>query len=400
MPFAARCSLVFLIGLNPEKQGTLSLVPMSSGKRALVVIAALVCVAAAGAAVLIYRWHRPLPGASAGAAPSILSTLPPGAPAVAYIDVAALKELHDSPLAAILGLAGENPREDRDYQDFVRDTGFDYTRDLDRAAIAFWPSAMQGGENRTVAVADGRFDEAKIKAYALRSGAAVMAGHSLYIVPGQPSAVDFEFLSDTRIALASGPGAEHMLETPNSTSRNAAMQEHIIRVAGAPVFAVARTDNLPPSFYDALRSAPQFENIARSVQVLTLAGQPDGDVIHVTLDAECDSMTNAIELATVVDSLRLLGSMALADPKTRKQMTKQQLAFLAALLNQAKLTQQDRIVRLTLDVTPEMLGSTSGNHADLELRHETPQGLKPRVTSAANVGASFGGPQDRKAPTP
>jgi len=366
--------------------------PMSSAKRALVVIVALVCVAAAGAAILIYRWHRPLPGASAGAAPSILSQLPPGAPAVAYIDVAALKKLHDSPLAAILGLAGENPREDRDYQDFVRDTGFDYARDLDGVAIAFWPSTTQAEENRAVAVADGRFDQEKIKAYALRSGAAVMAGHSLYIVPGQPSAVGFEFLSDTRIALASGPGAEHMLETPDSTRRNEAMQQRINRVAGAPIFAVARTDNLPASFYDDLRSAPQFENIARSVQGLTLAGQPDGDIIHVTLDAECDSMTNAVELATVVDSLRLLGSMALADPKTRKQITKQQLAFLAALLNQAKLSHQDRWVRLTLDVTPEMLGTASGNHADLELRHETPQGLKPRTTSAANVGA--------EAPTP
>jgi len=360
---------MFVIGLMPEKQGTLSFVPMSSAKRALIAIAALVGIAAIGAAVLLYRWHRPLPGASGGPMPDLLSRLPADAPVVAYIDVAALKRLQGSPLAAILGLAGENPREDRDYQDFVRDTGFDYTRDLDRAAVAFWPSSAPttprgAADNRTLAVADGRFDQAKIKAYALRTGKLVAAGgRSFYAVPGDPP-VALEFLTPTRIALTSGPDAAKLLSTPNSAPRNAAMQERIDRVAGAPIFAVARTDNLPASFYDGLRSAPQFENVARSVQGLMLAGQPDGELIHVTLDAECDSMKNAVELATVVDGLRLLGSMALADPKARAQMTKQQAALLTAVLNQAKVTNQDRIVRLTLDVTPEMLGqSTSGPNA-------------------------------------
>ena len=371
--------------------------PKSSKTRALVAIAAVVCVAAAGAAVLIYRWHRPLAGASAGSAPSILNQLPPGAPAVAYIDVAALKKLHDSPLAAVLGLASENPREDRDYQDFVRDTGFDYTRDLDRVAIAFWPSATRGAENQALAIADGRFDHEKIKAYALRTGREVKQGaQSFYVVPGDPP-VSFSFLSSSRILLTSGK--ESIIVTPMpSGPTDAAMQQRISRVAGAPIFAVARADNLPPSFYDGLRSAPRFESVARSIQEVTLAGQPDGDTIHVTLDAECDSMTNAIELATVVESLRLLGSIALADPKAHAQMTKQQLAFLNALLNQVKVTHQDRIVRLVLDVTPAMLGeSKPGPHAQMR---GAPQGLKPLFHFAANVGAPFGGPQDKEAPTP
>jgi len=372
---------------------------MSSAKRALVVVAVVVCVAAAGAALLVYRWRRPLAGPSVGSAPSMLNQLPPGAPAVAYIDVAALRRLHDSPVVAILGLAGENPAQDRDYQEFVRETGFDYTRDLDRVAIAFWPSATHGAENQALAIADGRFDHDKIKAYALRTGREVNQGtKSYYEVPGDPP-VSVGFLSPTRIVLVSGKALSILTSGPSATDK-AAMQERINRVAGAPLFAVARTDNLPPSFYDALRSAPQFESVARSIQGLTLAGQPDGDIIHVTLDAECDSMKNAIELATVVESLRLLGSMALADPKARAQMTKQQLALLAALLNDAKLTHQDRIVRLTFDVTPEMLGSPSGNHAGLNLRRAIPQGLKPTAVIAANVGASFGDPRDKKAPTP
>jgi hypothetical protein len=338
--------------------------PTSARTRRTVAVAVLVCAAAAGGALLFHRWHRPLPGPKAGRAPEILTQLPADAPVIAYIDVAALRRLQDSPLAAMLGLAGQNPDEDRDYQNFVRDTGFDYTRDLDRVAVAFWPSdapktSARVADNPTLAVADGRFDENKIKAYALRTGTTVPVGErSVYIVPGNPT-VAFEFRSPTRIALASGPDRTQMLSRPSSTERQEAIEERIDRVAGAPIFAVARTDNLPARLYQSLRGAPQFQTLARSVRGLMLAGQPDGDLIHLTLDAECDSMASAVELATVVDSLRLLGSMALADPKTRHQMTKQQLGFLTALLDQAKLTHQDRWVRLTLDVTPAMLGQAN-----------------------------------------
>jgi hypothetical protein len=335
---------------------------MSSEKRAILAIALLVCAAATCAAVVVHRWHRPIASADAGTAPEILNELPGDAPVVAYIDVATLRSLPNSPLTAMLGLAGENPSEDRDYQNFVRDTGFDYTRDLDRVALAFWPSNLTTAEdaenNRSLAVADGRFDQGKIKTYALRTGKTVAeAGHSLYVVPGHPP-VALEFLTPTRIALASGPDAEHLLAATKPMPPDRATRERVERVSGAPIFAVVRTDNLPAHFYDNLRSVPQFQALARSIQALMLAGQPEGDLIHLTLDAECDSMTDAAEVSTVVDGLRLLGSIALADPKTRREMTKQQAAFLGAVLNQAKLTHQDRWLRLTLDFTPAMLDQT------------------------------------------
>ncbi len=335
---------------------------MSFRKRAILAVAVLVCAAASCAGVLIYRWHRPMEGADTGTAPEILKQLPGDAPIVAYLDVAALRRLPSSPLTAMLGLAGGNPREDRDYQNFVRDTGFDYTRDLDRVGVAFWPSNLATAgdpeNNRTLAVADGRFDLGKIKAYALRTGKTVAdAGHSLYAVPGHPP-VALEFLSETRIALASGPDAEHLLIPPNRMPADRATHERIERVSGAPIFAVARTDKLPAHFYDNLRSMPELQARARTIEALMLAGQPDGNLIHLTLDAECDSMTDAVELSTVVDGLRLFGSVVLADPKTRREMTKEQAAFLSAVLNQAKLTHQDRWVRLTLDLTPAMLDQT------------------------------------------
>src|SRR5580700_5720840 len=197
---------------------------MSSTTRAWIVVAILL-VGLLGGAAALYFWHnRPLPpivstvpGAPAAAPPSdILSELPPDAPVVAYIDAASLRSLQNSPLAAALGLASPGPQADRDYANFVRDTGFDYTRDLDHAAIAVWPAGVGTpdnvlGEDRVLAIADGRFDQQKIKAYALRTGKEIAGGpQPAYEVPGNPL-VCLTFLSPTRIALASGRNSTELL---------------------------------------------------------------------------------------------------------------------------------------------------------------------------------------------
>lgn len=352
---------------------------MSSTTRAWIVVAILLACLLGGAAAL-YFWHnRPLPpivstvpGAPAAAPPSdILSELPSDAPVVAYIDAASLRSLQNSPLAAALGLASPGPQADRDYANFVRDTGFDYTRDLDHAAIAFWPASLGTpanvlGEDRVVAIADGRFDRQKIKSYALRTGKEISRGsQSVCEVPGNPP-VSLEFLAPTRIALAGGRNATELLARVSlsaSSPRDPSMQSRIDRVAGAPVFAVARTEHLPPSFYDNFHNAPQLEQLARSVQAITLAGQPDGNNLRITLDAESDSVKNALAISILLEGGRMAGSMALSDPNTRRQMTKEQITFLEALVNQAKITHQNKLVRLVLDITPAMLSAAPSRAA-------------------------------------
>ena len=350
--------------------------PLSSAKRAWIVIAiVLLCLVAAG--VAYYFWQaRPLPPIvstlpgvpAAGPPPDILSQLPADAPVVAYIDAENLRTLQNSPLAAALGLASPGPQADRDYANFVRDTGFDYTRDLDHAVIAAWPASFGTpdnvlGEDRVLAIADGRFDQQKIKAYALRTGKEIASGpQPVYKVPGNPP-VSLTFLSPTRIALAGGHNATEVLArvSPNassSASRSPAMQSRIQRVAGAPMFGVARTDLLPQSVYAPLHNSPQLEQIARSIQAVTLAGQPDRDNLRVTLDAECDSMKNAVQLAFLLETGKMAGSMALSDPRTRRQMTSEQYKFLEALINRATINHQNKVVRITLEITPDMLATT------------------------------------------
>jgi len=333
----------------------------------LLAAAGLVCLVAMVAAVLVYRSHYNGPGTNP--IPDLVGQLPAGAPAIAYVDVAALRQLKDSPLASLLGLTTSDPNEDREYQEFVHSTGFDYARDLDRTALAIWPPKTESPahaqehpqENEILAIADGRFDREKIQAYALRSGTAVARGkHSLYQVPGDPPA-SFEFLSPTRVILASGPNAEAHILSTESPGLDPPIRALVDHVSGASFFAAARADALPKSIYASIGQSSQIASMARSIQGLTLAGRPNADNLDLALDAQCDSTKNALEISTLLGGLRIFGSLALSDPKTKNQMTKEQAKFLAALLAQVQIRQQDNWVRVTWEITPQML-TTAEKH--------------------------------------
>jgi hypothetical protein len=345
----------------------------NSTRRALIVLAVFLLLILAAVGGFYYWQHRPLPPmvspvagvAVSGPEPGILSELPSDAPVIAYVDVAALRKLQNSPLAAVLGLTSPGPQADREYAAFVRDTGFDYQRDLDHAGVAMWPAGFGTpnnvlGDDRVLSIADGRFDQQKIKAYALRTGRATTSGaHEVLEVPGNPP-VSVEFLSPTRIALASGKNASTLLAAINasgSVPRDPVLQSRIERVASAPIFAVARTGQLPVSFYANFHNAPQLEALIRSIQALTLAGQPDGDNLKVGVDAESDSMKNAMQISFLLETGRMAGSMALSTPDAKRQMTREQIDFLNSLLSDAKITHRDKLVRLNFTVTRDMLAA-------------------------------------------
>jgi hypothetical protein len=353
--------------------------PISSTRRALIVVLVLVILILAAVGGFYYWQHRPLPPMISsvpgveitGPEPDILSELPSNAPVIAYVDVASLRKLQNSPLAAVLGLTSPGPQADREYAEFVRQSGFDYERDLDHAGIAMWPAGFGTptnvlGDDRVIAIADGRFDQPKIKAYALRNGKATTSGkNEILEVPGNPP-VSVEFLSSTRIALAGGKNATALLATiqaDGSGARNAALQSRIERVAGAPIFAVARTSNLPSSFYANFRNAPQLDQLIRSIQALTLAGQPDGENLKVALDAESDSMKNAMQISFLLETGRMAGSMALSSPDARRQLTREQIAFLGSLLSDAKITHRDKLIRLSFTITRDMLAASPSKPA-------------------------------------
>src|SRR5258706_10155208 len=108
----------------------------------------------------------------------VLSAMPPDASAVIFAD---LTELQRAPFTAEFYSWIPKGQVDAEYAQFLRDTGFDYERDLDRVAVSFIKAEK---DSKLVAVADGRFDRSKEEAYAARSGAREKRGaRGIFSVP-------------------------------------------------------------------------------------------------------------------------------------------------------------------------------------------------------------------------
>jgi hypothetical protein len=114
------------------------------------VFAAVLILAAIAAAILLRK----------RAAPEVARLLP-DADAVLYVNL--------EPIRLLTNL-GRTPPKNREpeYEDFVRQTGFEFERDLDRAAIAIHNGIAtngKGGETRFSEVLQGRFDSTRVSQY-------------------------------------------------------------------------------------------------------------------------------------------------------------------------------------------------------------------------------------------
>lgn len=159
-------------------------------KRAFIVILLLAAVAAG-----VWYIHQRAP--RDGAAAEMLARFPGDAALYAYADLAALR---NSPFLQHLATLSAPVETEEEYAAFVRDTGFDYTRDLERIALATYNSPQ-----RLLVLAEGRFDHARITSYALRTGRSEQQnGREVYVVPGaEPGRVTaFTFLDEGRILLS------------------------------------------------------------------------------------------------------------------------------------------------------------------------------------------------------
>src|SRR5436309_2813330 len=123
----------------------------------------------------------------------LLAQVPSDASAVIFLD---FDELRSAPFLARLCAWAPKPQADADYMQFLKDTGFDYERDLDRLAIA---TRKRGQESTFFAIADGKFDRAKLSAYASKLGAVGKnGGREIYSVPvgGSSKKISFAFLKN------------------------------------------------------------------------------------------------------------------------------------------------------------------------------------------------------------
>ena len=316
----------------------------------IIVCIAVVVIAATGYFVL----HRK-PAASdsmPGVAPTMLSLLPPQAPYVIYADVASLRS---AAFLNRLNALAPTPNEDPEYAEFVRSTGFDYSRDLDRVAIAIFPTSPIP---TVVTFAEGRFDQQKIIAYASSRGKQEQRdGRTTYVLPSSTPGgeVTLQIVSANRIALTSGPHGVSPASTQSTDPSGAALKERINRVAGSPLFAVLRMDAVPTDAKVGSFDVNAITNSLQGVSWLTVAAAPQGQNLRVVLEGECESSLAATKLNLALDGLRIMARAYLSEPSTRKQFTPQGGDALVQLVKQADISAESNRVQLAVSLTPEIL---------------------------------------------
>jgi hypothetical protein len=168
----------------------------------LVLAAVAVLCTLAGAGAWLWLRSRPQPASTAG-----FTAIPATCLFAVHADLEALRA---SSLFRGIARWAAPPELEKDYADFVRQTGFDYERDLRFAAIGVSGPA----ESRIVdAVLEGDFDRAKLGPYmaARRKAAASCLGQTIEAFQG-PSGRLFRlcFVGGRRLLFSNAPGEEEV----------------------------------------------------------------------------------------------------------------------------------------------------------------------------------------------
>jgi hypothetical protein len=289
----------------------------------------------------------------------LLSALPPDADAVVYIDVAALR---DSTFLKELFAWAPKPNEDPAYAQFVRETGFDYERDLDQVAIAIEKTK---DTPQFFAFANGRFDQKKIAAFAERTGTReIHGGHEIFraTLSGSKESISFAFAGRHRIALTNRVNLAEFLDRPHNAADLEAWRVRFERLAGSPVFAVIRQDALAG---DALAekapgglSSPQLASLLGQLEWITIAGKPDGPQMQIIAEGETPDSSLALQLSDFLKGILVLAEAGLSDPKVQGHLDAESREAYEQLLRSADISRIDRgetkSVRAVIEITPKI----------------------------------------------
>jgi hypothetical protein len=101
-------------------------------------------------------------------------------------------------------------------------------------------------------------------------------------------------------------------------------------------------------------------SLARSVQWVTLAVRPECDNLRISLEGECDNSTDALQLKSALELMRMFARAGLENSKPNQSMDKATLAMLQTVLTSAEVTQAAERVRILVELTPDIfkLGET------------------------------------------
>jgi hypothetical protein len=313
------------------------------------------------AVVLVARHYWTGGGVSARA--SLLATLPADSSTVLYADVADLRQTQF--IAQLHDWAPPPQQIDADYAKFLRETGFDYERDLDRVAIAI---LKRGQETRFLAIADGRFDRKKINTYTSQFGTHQKGGgREIFTVPisGSARKVSLAFTRQDRIALTDDADLSALLANPMKGADEKDWRARFERLAGTPLFAVIRQDAatgaaLSQRAPGGLQS-PQLAALLDQLLWITIGGRPEGADLRVVAEGESPADETARQLSDFLNGALILAQAGLNGPQVRKQLDPQTREAYLEILKSADITRIDRgetkSIRVVFEVTPKFLAA-------------------------------------------
>lgn len=363
---------------------------MRFGKaKKIVAVIALVVLICAGMLV------RHFSGSDASARGQFLRFVPVDATSVIFAD---LDELRASPFLRELDSWVPRVAEDSEYAQFVRETGFDYERDLGKIFVAF---SNHGATSTTLILAEGNFDRNKIEAYLSRIGKAAQQGSlKVFQLPGTADGKAYcvALFSSRRMAITDSPNLFVALSEAVRDAGRAEWQARFDRLAGSPVFAVVRQD---PALQQALSSAapdgfrsPQLARLLDQMQWISLAAKPDGQLLRLVAEGEVSSPAVATQASDFLQGIQLLAQNGLNDPKLRQQMNPEERDAYLELLRSADIQKLDRgdskSVRLALTVTPRFLTIVKAQSVNVPASPaaETPILNKKQVSQTAKHAKS------------
>jgi hypothetical protein len=317
-------------------------------KRVAIVI--LVCGLAAAGSFAGYKYHERISIAFDDVS-TLVTELPAGAPVVVYVDAKAFRE---SSLYKKTMLNSPPPAPSGDYADFMNKTGFDFARDLDRVAIAI-ESAQHG--SKMTAIAEGRFDQTRIAAYAALKGKSSVRGGQTYYEFAEPKdnrTVEMTFLSPNRLRISSielrTATGDHADAAP-ANSGNAS--DGISRVSGSPLFAIADVRS-----WSEKADMGSYTEMIRSVRRFTLTASPDGDTLRVALEAECVTPEGAQQLGATANVAKMMAP-ALLNSSTKSKDSGTSAATVNQFMNSIQITEDGVHVKLAFSITSDMLNLAS-----------------------------------------
>jgi hypothetical protein len=165
-------------------------------RRSLPIVAAVLAIAAVVALIVALRKQ---------AAPEAARLLP-GADGFLYVELDTIRKLSTAPLPPV--------SHDPEYQKFVDETGFEFERDLDKAAFAIhypesWGNGTAGSspEPRFSEIFVGKFDSSRLTSYLRKTASSVDSyrNFDIYNIPLEGRTVRVAVLSYDSVAVSNHP---------------------------------------------------------------------------------------------------------------------------------------------------------------------------------------------------